>query len=208
MVIREACVETFEEARLAERRGADRVELCSQLSVGGLTPGLELAKRVCSSLAIPVMAMIRPRAGDFVCSRVEIDLMKRQIDDLREAGACGVVFGALTTDRQIDVATTRELVAHARPLAVTFHKAVDEDDPVDSLRVLRAITGIDRVLTSGGKPTAAEGAETLRAMIGLAGANPIILVAGKVTDTNIAAVESLTGASEFHGRRIVGSLER
>ena len=206
-MIKEACVETFEEAALAEQRGADRIELCSYLANDGLTPSPELMQKTCSTLKIPVMVMIRPRAGNFVHSEKEIAQMKTDIDMAKKAGAAGVVFGLLTPENKIDVENTQILTEYAQPLPVTFHKAIDElENPVEGVRVLKNITGIKRILTSGGKATAKEGAEMLRKMLEEAGQNLIILVAGKVTGENVEEIQQLTGAKEFHGRRIVGKV--
>jgi len=208
-MIKEACVETFEEALLAEQRGADRIELCSDLANDGLTPSPELMQKTCASLKIQVMVMIRPRAGNFVYSAEEIVQMKKEIDLAKNAGAAGVVFGLLTPGNKIDFEKTRLLAEYAQPLPVTFHKAIDVlENPVEGVRVLKKINGIKRVLTSGGKATAKEGAETIWKMRETAGKNLIILVAGKVTDENLEEIQQLTGAKEFHGRRIVGDLGR
>lgn len=206
-MIKEACVETFEEAALAERRGASRIELCSDLADDGLTPSAAMIQKTCSSLRIPVMVMIRPRAGDFVYSENEIIRMKSEIDQAKQLGAAGVVFGLLNRENQIDIRNTAILAEYAQPLQVTFHKAIDElADPVEGAGILRTVPGITRILTSGGKPTALEGLETIREMILAAGDRLTILVAGKVLDSNVEKIQQLTGAEEFHGRRIVGEL--
>lgn len=206
-MIKEACVETFEEAQKAEQQGASRVELCSDLANDGLSPSPELMQKTCAALKIPVMVMIRPRTGNFVHSEEEINQMKTDIDRAKQAGAAGVVFGLLTAENKIDVEKTRLLAEYADPLPVTFHKAIDElKNPVEGVETLKNISGIKRILTSGGKPTAMEGLETLKKMLQAAGGNPIIMIAGKVTDKNVKELQQLTGASEFHGRRIVGNL--
>jgi len=206
-MIKEACVETFEEAILAEKQGANRIELCSDLANDGLTPSFDLMKKTISELKIPVMVMIRPRAGDFVYSDDEIIQMKSEIDLAKKAGAFGVVFGLLTTGNKIDKKNTTILCEYADPLPVTFHKAIDiTEDPVEGVMILKKIAGINRILTSGGKPTAREGAVTLIQMIKAGNDKIIILVAGKVNDKNIEIIEERIGASEFHGRKIVGEL--
>lgn len=206
-MIKEACVETFEQAMLAEKKGADRIELCSELSVGGLTPAAELMKKTCSVLKIPVMVMIRPRAGNFHYSEEEISQMKQEIDLAKKAGAAGVVFGLLTSKNQIDIENTHILADYATPLPVTFHKAIDElENPADGVPVLKNIRGITRILTSGGKATADEGAEVIRKMREAAGENLTIVAAGKITDKNINQIQQLTQVSEFHGKQIVGNL--
>ncbi len=203
-LILEACVETLEQCILAEKNGANRLELCADLSVGGLTPSRELLDSVMAAVKIPVMAMIRPRAGNFVCSAEEIEEMKRSILLCKTAGVAGVVFGCLTPDSRIDVAQTSELVRFALPLSVTFHKAIDEtSDPVAATSPLKQIPGIQRILTSGGAATALEGQEVLRKMIEAAGEGLTILAAGKVTSENLADVHQAVGAKEYHGKRIV-----
>lgn len=207
-MIKEACIESFEEAKLSELRGADRIELCSDLANDGLTPSPDLMQKTCSILKIPVMVMARPRAGNFVYSDAEVEQIKSTIDDAKNAGASGIVFGMLTAENTIDEKNTRILTEYAQPLPVTFHKAIDElDDPVEGVRVLKTIPGIKRILTSGGKATAMEGQETIRRMMEVAGDQVTILVAGKVLDANVDEISKLTGATELHGRRIVGELD-
>jgi len=206
-MIKEACVETFEEAVLAEKRGANRIELCPDLADDGLTPSSELMEKTCSALKIPVMVMIRPRAGNFVYSEEEIDQMKNEIGLAKKAGAAGVVFGLLTKENQIDGKNTKLLAEYAHPLPVTFHKAIDIlEDPAEGAEILCKIPGIKRILTSGGKPTAMEGKDSIVKMMETAKDKITILVAGKVLDSNVEEIQKLTGAEEFHGRRIVGEL--
>ena len=208
-MIKEACVETYEEAILAEERGANRIELCSDLANDGLTPSLELMKKTISNLKIPVMVMIRPRAGNFIYSEEEIGEMKSEIDLAKKAGAAGIVFGLLNSDNKIDIKNTQILAEYASPLPVTFHKAIDElENPVEGVIELLKIENIKRILTSGGSPTAFEGQETIRKMIKTAGDKIIILVAGKVLDSNVEEIRKITGAKELHGRKIVGNLHQ
>jgi copper homeostasis protein len=206
-MIKEACVESFEEAKKAEQLGADRIELCSDLTSGGLTPSFELMQKTCSKLKVPVLVMIRPRAGDFAYSKTEISQMQLEIDLAKQAGAAGVVFGILTPDGKIDLENTIKLADYASPLPVTFHKAIDQmADPVSGVKVLNIINGITRILTSGGKPMAMEGLETIRQMIKTASDKITTVVAGKLTDKNVRKIKKLTGAKEFHGRKIVGEI--
>ncbi len=206
-MIKEACVETFEEAKLAEKQGANRIELCSDLANDGLTPSFNLMSRTISELKIPIMAMVRPRAGNFVHTKKEVEQMKKDIDAAKQAGAAGVVFGLLTPDNKIDIENTRILAEYANPLPVTFHKAIDElGNPVEGVNDLLEIEGIKRILTSGGKPTALEGQKVIREMIKIAGDKITILVAGKVLDSNVSEIQKITGTEELHGRRIVGKL--
>lgn len=206
-MILEACVETYQEALTAQSNGANRIELCSQLELDGLTPDTRLIEQVCAELNIPVMVMIRPHGGNFVYSEPEIQEMEQDIAMARNMGAAGIVFGLLTRDNQIDIANTRRLVIAASPLPVTFHKAIDAmEDPAKGVRQLLEIEGITRILTSGGKPTALEGASKIKEMMKVAHGKIIMLVAGKVILSNRDEIASMTGANELHGRRIVGEL--
>ena len=206
-MIKEVCVETFEEAKLAEKQGANRIELCSDLANDGLTPSSNLMSRIILELKIPIMTMVRPRAGNFVHTKKEVEQMKKDIDAAKQAGAAGVVFGLLTSNNKIDIENTRILAEYANPLPVTFHKATDElENPVEGVKVLLKVEGIKRILTSGGKPTALEGQKVIREMIKKAGDKITILVAGKVLDSNVLEIQKITGTEELHGRRIVGEL--
>lgn len=200
----EACVESLDEAILAEKCGAHRIELCADLSVGGLTPPDELLEQAVRQLGIPVMAMVRPRGGDFVYSEEEFEAMKRTIGFCKKTGVAGVVFGCLTKKNEIDLEKTRTLATLAHPLQVTFHKAIDATpDPVGALQILLQVPGIQRVLTSGGAETAMLGAVILREMVAVAGDRMVILAAGKVTKEILADVHRAVGTSEYHGKRIV-----
>jgi copper homeostasis protein len=166
-------------------------------------------KKTISNLKIPVMVMIRPRAGNFVYSEKEIGEMKSEIDLAKKAAAAGIVFGLLTSENKIDFKNTQILAEYASPLPVTFHKAIDElENPADGVTELLKIENVKRILTSGGLPTAFEGQATIREMINIAGDKIIILVAGKVLDSNVEEIREITGAKEFHGRRIVGELNQ
>ncbi len=202
--IREACVESLQDALLAEAAGANRIELCARLDLDGLTPTEALVRDCCQKLSIPVMVMIRPRAGNFIYEEEELQLMEKQIAAAKASGAHGVVLGLLTADNQIDFENTTRLVQVALPMQITFHKAIDQlDDPAEGLSALLQIQGITRILTSGGKATALEGAGKIREMLVMAGQKVIIMAAGKITYENIEEIASSTGADEFHGKRIV-----
>lgn len=207
-MIKEACVETLEEALKAERLGAARVELCSNLELDGLTPHPDLVRNTCLTLNIPVMVMIRPRPGRFVYSGKEIQEMKSAIDMAKELGAAGVVFGVLTPENRVDEVNTKILADYAAPLSVTFHKAIDEvESLLDAVKTLQRIQAVSNILTSGGKATALEGAGQIRKMVEVSKSFPEIIAAGKVTSENLDEIRKLTGAKAFHGRRIVGALD-
>jgi len=191
-------VQTAEAAVAAERGGAHRVELCADLAAGGLTPSEELMRQARDQVRLPIFAMIRRRAGDFVYSAKEVDRMGRDIDAARRLGMNGVVLGLLTPDRRVDVPRTKELVKFAGHLPVTFHRAFDAcADLLESLEDVIG-SGAARILTSGGEPTAAEGADVLASLIDVARERIAILPGGGINASNIADVAEKTGAREFH----------
>ncbi len=203
-LIFEACVETLEDALAAEKRGANRIELCSALDQDGLTPSPELTKQCVQNLTIPVMAMVRPRGGNFVYSETEILQMEAEIEFFKQSGVAGVVFGLLTDDGAVDVENTRRLAKLASPLEVTFHKAIDySNDILKSFQELNAIDGITRVLTSGGMDTAWNGRLILKQMQDLPNRRIKIIAAGKVLPENRNQIAEFTAATELHGKRIV-----
>ena len=200
----EACVESFEAAITAQQRGAHRIELCSALDQDGLTPSHELVQRCVQGLSIPVVAMIRPRGGDFVYTEAELDQMECDIQRCQQAGVAGVVFGLLTENGEIDMHNTERLVRAATPLAVTFHKAIDSSTDIQaSFMQLNTIHGITRVLTSGGQTTAWEGRDALKAMHALPGRRIEIVAAGKLLPDNRRQLADYTGIRELHGKNIV-----
>ena len=203
-LIFEACVESLEEAMAAEKRGAHRIELCSDLAQDGLTPSKELTLQCLKHLSIPVMAMVRPRGGNFVYSETEIRQMEEAIGFFKQAGVAGVVFGLLTPENTIDIEKTRYLSSLAAPLEITFHKAIDyTTDVLKSFQELNTVPGITRVLTSGGMDTAWNGREILKQMQNLQGRKIRIIAAGKILPENRLQIAEYTGVSELHGKRIV-----
>ena len=203
-LIFEACVETLEDALSAERRGANRIELCSALDQDGLTPSEELTKQCVQNLSIPVMAMVRPRGGNFVYTEEELRQMEAEIEFFKQSGVAGVVFGLLTESGDINVENTSRLARLAMPLDVTFHKAIDySNDILRSFQQLNSINGITRVLTSGGMDTAWNGRNVLKQMQDLQGRRIKIIAAGKVLPDNREQIASFSGVSELHGKRVV-----
>ena len=194
----EISVETLEAAMAAQRGGADRLELCGKLSIGGVTPSVELMRTVREQLRIPVFTMIRPRGGDFVYSETEFAEMKRSIAEAKRAGMDGVVLGILKNERRVDIGRTRELVEFARPLHVTFHRAFD--DCADLREALEDViqTGASRILTSGGAKSAPEGASTLAELVQRARERVVILPGSGINPGNVVAIARGTRAQEFH----------
>lgn len=203
-MVLERCSTSFEQALEAVENGAGRIELCVELNTGGLTPPPELVRR-CSALPIPVNVLVRPRAGDFVFTEEETEIMARDIQMCRMEGAAGVVIGALTPEGDVDMTVMKRLMSVAKKdagLSVTFHRAFDVcRNPFEALEDIIAL-GCDRILTSGQKDTAPEGAELIAALVGKAGDRIIIMPGSGVTPANLDSLQRLTGAGEFHGTRL------
>jgi copper homeostasis protein len=195
----ELCGESLEAARLAETGGADRIELCAELCIGGVTPDFELIRAAVEAITIPVYVLIRPRGGDFVYNAGEFACMRTQIEQAREAGAEGVVLGVLQPDGRVDVERTRSLVRQARPMAVTFHRAFDE--ALDLSEALESVieTEADCLLTSGGEPDVLSGAETIARLVQQAGKRIQIMAGGGLWLGDVAEVMRRSGATFLHG---------
>jgi copper homeostasis protein len=198
----EICVDSVESAMAAEAGGAQRVELCSALAEGGLTPSAGLIRAVRSRVSIGVYVMIRPRGGDFFYSEDEFAVMRDDIASTAAAGANGIVLGLLTPEGNVDVERTRQLVDETRSvtpsLEVTFHRAIDMTrDPLSALEdVTRA--GAHRVLTSGAAQNAMLGSELAAALVRAAGSRIKVMICGNVRPANVQQIAQATGAREFH----------
>lgn len=194
----EIAVDSLARAMAAERAGANRLELCANLDVGGLTPSLELIRQVRAAVNIPINALVRPRAGNFVYNSSEFAEMKEEIDAIGDETVQSVVLGLLLPDGSIDKQRTAELVAIASPMHVTFHRAFDATKDIAAALEDVVVTGAQRVLTSGGAADAQTGASVLRSLIQLAGNRLTILPGGGLHPGNIAEVARATGAQEMH----------
>lgn len=166
--------------------------------IGGVTPSLALFKMVKEEIPIPIRVLIRPRFGDFLYSEEEIEQMCREIDDFRAAGADGVVIGALSSDGSLDFHAMSKLLARAKGMGVTLHRAFDVcRDPFDTLE--KAISlGIDTVLTSGQKNSAVEGGELLKELQKASRGRIRLMAGGGVRSGNLALLREKTGITAFH----------
>jgi copper homeostasis protein len=191
--------------RAAIDAGADRVELCADLAVGGTTPSIGLiCWAVAQAAAAPrpprlaVHVLIRPRGGDFVYSAEELGVMARDIVAAKAAGADGIVLGALTANGAVDRAASERLIALARPASVTFHRAFDEAADMQAAFHEVVSLGVDRLLTSGGAATALDGVDVIAGMVRRVGGRLTVLPGGGVTETTAPEIVRRTGASELH----------
>lgn len=198
MVLLEAAVESVRAAHLAVAEGAGRLELCADLARDGITPSAGVIRLVRARVDVPLHVLIRPRPGDFVYGRDETAVMLADIAECRRAGVDGVVIGALTREGLVDPILTRALARAARPLTVTFHRAVDRTPDIAAALTTLVELGIERVLTSGGAPSAAAGiAELARLQLAFGGAIGI-LAGGQVRADNVARLVAGSGVREVH----------
>ena len=202
MAIYEACVGNYLEAIAAEKRGANRIELCDNLMEDGTTPSYGTIKLAVKNTNIPVMVIIRPRGGNFEYSKEEVEIMKEDIKVSKELGAYGVVIGALQ-GKEIDLEATKALMEECEGLSVTFHMAFDEiENKYEAIDQLISL-GINRILTKGGKANAIEGKDELKSLSAYAD-NKIIIMPGKsVTKDNRDYLLEYTNTKEIHGSKVV-----
>ncbi|XP_064418221.1 copper homeostasis protein cutC homolog isoform X2 [Latimeria chalumnae] len=194
----EVCVDSLESAINAERGGAGRIELCSSLLEGGVTPSLGLLQVTKQSVKIPVFVMIRPRGGDFLYTDQEVEVMRADIKLAKANGADGIVFGVLTEDGRVDSELSAELLAESRPLPVTFHRAFDMvHNPAVAMETVISL-GFDRLLTSGCDSTALEGLPLIRKLVEQAKGRIIVIPGGGITERNLQRILESSGVQEFH----------
>ena len=195
----EICCGSIQSAANAKAGGAVRVELCQGLVEGGTTPSLATIQYAVRELGLKVFVLVRPRGGDFCYNELEVKTMEEDVAFCKEAGASGIVVGFLHPDGSIDTELTRRFVELSAPLPVTFHRAFDEcADPLNALEQIIEC-GCARILTSGCKPTAIEGAEMLQQLVKQADGRITILAGSGVTPENAVALREKTGVKEIHG---------
>lgn len=212
-MLKEVCVENFTLVPKAVQKGADRVELCDNLAVGGTTVSLgvmEQTVRYCEPHSVPVMTIIRPRGGDFVYGSIEKEIMLKDIQLVQQAGVDGIVIGALTADNQLDKPFLTEVLNQCGQMDSTFHMAFDAIAPAHQKEAIDWLSeaGFKRILTHGGaKADPIENhLERLKELIDYAGSRIVIMPGGGVTEKNAEALQKELSIKEVHGTKIVGEL--
>ncbi len=196
--ILEICAFTLEACIIAEKAGANRIELCAAPDEGGTTPSWGLIKMACQAVSIPVVTIIRPRGGDFNYSKQEFEIMKHDIIMAKKAGCQGIALGVLKNNNNIDIERTKELVELSHPLPVTFIRAFDlTPNPLNAISDIIQ-TGCKRILTSGQKQKAENNIPLLQELIKTADNNIIIMPGSGINDKNIHVLTSQLNTSEFH----------
>ncbi len=197
-MIYEVCVDSVAGVRAAKAAGADRVELCGDLLEGGTTPSRGMMRQARTIAGIRLNVMIRPRGGDFLFDDDEFAIMQADIDTAKAEGADGVVIGLLTADGTVDGERTRDLIARARPLSVTFHRAFDmTPDPFQALKTLVELD-VERVLTSGQEATVLEGLPLVAKLVDQGAQRIIVMPGGGITVRNVERIVAAAKPQEIH----------
>ena len=206
-MIKEACCEGFTEGINAEALGANRIELCSNLAVGGLSQSFNEVKEALKFLNIPVFVMVRPREWNFIYTKKEKELMIQEIRNLKNIKVEGIVIGSLNNKGEIDTEFMKEVVKIAKPMNITFHKAIDEVKDYNKAIEQLIEIGIDRVLTSGKKDKAEDAIGFLKTINRLYGNDITFVAAGNITKDNLDSLNNKLDFKEYHGKSIVGYLK-
>ena len=206
-VVKEACVDNIQDAINAFKKGADRIEFCSNLDEDGLTPSNYDLISLKKSISIPVRVMVRPHSNSFNYNEDDLIQMKETIEFCKNQKFDGVVFGCLDDDNELDLNKIKYLADFAKPLNVIIHKAIDlTSSPLNSLKKLLEIDNVNGVLSSGGFETAELGTEVLKKMINISPNEFEIISAGKITNQNFKILHEKIDGKFYHGRKIVGEL--
>src|ERR1700691_3806606 len=197
-LVLEICVESVDHAVAAERGGAHRIELCSDLTSGGITPSAGLMQTARRHVRFPIHVLIRPRAGDFCYSDHELEIMRDDIQAAKSFGMDGIALGILHEDARVDIERTKALVELARPLPVTFHRAFDASGNLETSLEDVIQTGAARILTSGGESRAADALSTLARLVQAARGRILLMPCGGIDSENVVRIVRTTLAQEFH----------
>ena len=204
----ECCVESLSEALIAEKRGADQLELCSDLANDGLTPDTVLTEKILETVSIPLKVMIRHRKGDFFYNKSDISIIKNQINSMKLIGIKHIVFGSLTHLNRINLEQIKMVSEWAYPMNITYHKAIDlSENFFEDAELLLQFKNVKSLLTSGQSPTAEKGYLTLKRLLADFGKNIKIISAGRITDKNLNKIHNMIRGRYYHGRKILGELK-
>ena len=204
----ECCVESLSEALIAEKRGADQLELCSDLANDGLTPDTVLTEKILETISIPLKVMIRHRKGDFFYNKSDISIIKNQINSMKLIGIKHIVFGSLTHLNRINLEQIKMVSEWAYPMNITYHKAIDlSENFFEDAELLLQFKNVKSLLTSGQSPTAEKGYLTLKRLLADFGKNIKIISAGRITDKNLNKIHNMIRGRYYHGRKILGELK-
>ena len=197
----------LESAVIAQKAGADRVELCADMSVGGITPTIEIIQQVREHLTIDLYVMIRPRGGNFVYSEAEFEQMKSEIETIKKLDVNGFVFGILKDDNTINIEQNKVLVELVKPFSCTFHRAFDEVLNVEKALEDVISCGFSTILTSGTFPNVMEGKEVLKQLVNQAKNRIEIMPGGGLRSTNISEINEMVDANWYHSSAITDGSE-
>ena len=204
----ECCVESHSEALIAEKRGADQLELCSDLANDGLTPDTALTEKILETISIPLKVMIRHRKGDFFYDKSDISIIKNQINSMKLIGIKHIVFGSLTHLNRINLEQIKMVSEWAYPMNVTYHKAIDlSENFFEDTELLLQFKNVKSLLTSGQASSAEKGYLTLKRLLVDFGKNIKIISAGSITDKNLNKIHNMIRGRYYHGRKILGELK-
>ncbi len=207
MIVKEVCVDNLDDAISAFRRGADRIELCSNLFEDGLSPSFKVLKNSKLKIPIPIRVMIRPHSKTFNYNNEDLIEMKKTIEFCKKEKFDGVVYGCLNNKFELDLNKIEYLTKLSKPLKVIIHKAIDLTlSPVESLKKILKLENVDGVLSSGGESSASKGSEILKKMIDISPNGFEMISAGKITKENLESLHRKINGRYYHGRKIVGEL--
>ena len=206
-ILIECCVESYDEARLAEKKGANQIEVCSDLKNDGLTPDFKLVEKIINNISIPIKVMIRPRIGNFYYSNSEMLTIRDQITNFKSIGIDHIVFGVLDKNNIVNMDHVKKISDWSAPIKITFHKAIDASiEFFGDIEALVKSKRIDSLLTSGRSRTAETGSNIIKKVINNYGREIKVISAGKITNKNLNAIHKKIGGTYYHGRKILGKL--
>ncbi len=204
----ECCIESFSEALIAEKRGADQLELCRDLANDGLTPNTALAEKILETISIPLKVMIRHRKGDFFYGKSDMSIMKNQINSMKLIGIKHIAFGSLNQNNRIHIDQIKMVSDWAHPMKITFHKAIDLSIKYfNDIELLQKLNNVESILTSGRSSSAEKGYLNIKKVLNDFDNNIKVVSAGRITKNNLIKIHKMINGTYYHGRKILGDLK-